>query len=112
MIEIRRGDTQYFKFKRKNDSGDTIMTVPQNIYFSVKLDYDSGYPIIQKTIDDMTMDVDGTYHFKILPKDTNKLKYGIYVYDLQVNDIDNYVKTIAIGNFKINEEVTFSKNEV
>lgn len=112
MIKIRRGDIQYFTFKRKNENGETITTIPKNIYFSVKESYNSRYPIIQKTLNDMTMDVDGTYHFRILPIDTNKLKYGNYVYDLEVYDEDNYVKTISIGEFRIIEEVTFNSNEV
>ena len=65
---------------------------------------------IEKTIDDMTFDEEGIYHFTIEPKDTDKLAYGKYVFDIEV--IDKNVKTtICRDEFKITEEVTFSENE-
>lgn len=67
--------------------------------------------IFQKTIEDMIFDEDGTYHFVINPEDTDEQSYRECKYDLQVEH-DGVKKTIAIGDFNINEEVTFAENEV
>ncbi len=109
-MEITRGDTKGLTFKRRNSDGSVITEKADKIYFTVKKNSVTGGITFQKTIDDMTFDSDGTYHFIINPSDTNSLSYGNYCYDLEVK-IDDYVKTIAKGDFIITEEVTHKENE-
>lgn len=59
----------------------------------------------------MTFDQDGTYHFTIEPTDTNNLKFGTYVYDIEVKQ-NGIVSTIAMGDFILLDEVTYAENEV
>lgn len=110
-MEIIRGDTGLYKFQRKDKAGEIILEKAEKIYFSVKENYKISKVLFQKTIDDMTFDEDGTYHFAIEASDTDNLDYGDYVYDLEV--INGTLKsTISRGIFRIKEEVTFVGNEV
>ena len=111
-MEIIRGDTQQYKFQRKDVDGNVITQQATKVYFTVKENYNVNKVLIQKTIEDMTFDSDGTYHFAITADDTNNLYYGNYVYDIEVKQGNDYTKTIAKGVFKITEEVTFESNEV
>lgn len=111
-MEIIRGDTYVFKFKRKDADGEVILNKARHLYFTVKKNYNSDEVIIQKTIDDMTFDDEtGYYTFRIEPSDTDGLKYGDYVYDIEVKQND-YTKTIIKGSFIIKSEVTFVGDEV
>lgn len=109
MLKVIRGDTNKFKFSRKDSNGEVIMQQASNLYFTVKKDVLTKDVLIQKTIDDMEFE-NGVYTFTIDGNDTDNLYYGSYVYDLEVVD-DNYKQTISIGDFVIAEEVTFTSNE-
>lgn len=115
-IKITRGDTGKFSFVRKDKNGNVILSQPQAIYFSVKTNGYAKQPLIQKTLEDMEFDSEtGKYIFYINPEDTNELSYGKYEYDIEVKDtIDSisYTKTISLGCFEINKEITFVSNEV
>ena len=111
-MEIRRGDTKSFRFQRKSN-GQPITEIAEKIYFTVKKSSSRQEVLFQKTIDDMDFDENYFYHFTIYPEDTNNLKYDDnYKYDIEVKIGDNYVKTIALGQFELKEEVTFARNEV
>ena len=116
MIEIVRGDTLKLSFTRLDSNGDAIKSTPSAIYFTVKDSTSSNTVLFQKTIEDMSMNSEtGKWTFYITPSDTNELYYGSYKYDIEVKDIldeQEYTKTIAIGDFKIKEEVTFVSDEV
>ena len=110
MMEIIRGDTCPFSFTRRDKDNNVITEPADKLYFTVKQSYKSEEVLIQKTIDDMSFE-EGTYRFSLQPEDTNELPYGNYVFDLEVITAE-YKQTIAIGNIKITEEVTFQKDEV
>lgn len=110
MIEIIRGDTCPFSFKRRDKNNDVITEPADKLYFTIKQSYQTDEVLIQKTIDDMSFD-DGTYRFVIEPEDTNDMEYGIYVFDIEVIT-DEYKQTIARGQIRISEEVTFQEDEV
>ena len=116
MIELVRGDTLKLSFIRKDSNGEVIKRVPSAIYFTVKEGSSSDNVIIQKTIEDMSMNNEtGKWTFYIDPSDTNDLYYGNYKYDIEVKDVldeQEYTKTIAMGDFKIKEEITFASDEV
>lgn len=109
-IELIRADTRGFKFQRKNADGSVIMTTPNSIYFTVKSSFDTPNILLQKEMDDMTMDENGFWHFKLLPEDTAKIPYGVYVCDIQITQDDN-VKTTT-GTFKLTGEATWTSTEV
>ena len=115
-ISIIRGDTAKFSFYRKDKDGHVILSQPEAIYFSVKNSPYESKTIIQKKLSDMEFDDEtGKYTFYINPEYTNNLVYGTFDYDIEVKDtIDElqYTKTIAIGKFEIQKEITFSSNEV
>lgn len=104
-IDFTRGDTYAFKFRRLNADGEPIKEKTQNIWFTVKEDYETDDIVIQKTLDDATFDLDGYYHFIISSKDTRDLRYGEFVYDIQVEN-SGIVQTIAKGRFILESEVT------
>ena len=109
MLKVIRGDTSKFKFSRKDSEGNTIMQQANAIYFTIKNDCFTKQVLIQKTIDDMTFE-NGVYTFTIDGTDTDNLNYGFYRYDLEVVE-EEYKQTISIGDFVIEEEVTFTSNE-
>ena len=112
-MRLTRGDTKYFKFARKDAEGNIITERAEKLYFTVKPDFDEDEVVIQKTIDDMTFDEDGWYHFVLEPDDTNYLEFSAYVYDIEVYiPSRDYVQTIAKGYFILDKEVTHKRNEV
>ena len=115
-IEIIRGDTEKFKFTRKDSDGKAIKREPDAIYFTVKNNAYENKTIFQKTLEDMDFDSEtGEFTFYVMPEDTDKLNYGNYEYDLEVKETIGgieYVKTISKGLFAIKEEITFATNEV
>ena len=112
-LSMTRGDTIPYHFQRKDNAGKPILTEAEKIYFTVK-DTDLQQPVVlQKTIEDMTFDETGTYHFTIYPEDTNNLTYGTYTYDVEVRiESDNYTRTISKGIFELTDESTWASNEV
>ena len=109
-MNIIRGDTAKFKFQRLDANGEPILIRAQRIYFTVKLKYTDAAFILQKTIDDMTFDNEGFYHFVIEPSDTDNLMFGDYVYDIEVIT-DEYKQTISLGKLALMKEVTHVGNE-
>jgi hypothetical protein len=110
-IQIIRGDTAKYKFQRIDSEG-VITTRPRHLYFTVKETANKKAVVFQKTIDDMTLDEDGTWHFTIEPEDTNGKQYGDYVFDIEVINMNAIKSTVAYGVFKIKPEVTWVENEV
>ena len=109
MIELTRGDTGRFKFRRKAKNGDVVRKKADEVTFTVKESYYSKNPVIQKKLSAGSITFDETdcyYRFKINEEDTKKLSYKSYVYDIEVRFEDN-VKTIKKGDFVIDEEVSF-----
>jgi hypothetical protein len=109
-IQIIRGDTAKYKFQRINSEG-VIKTEPRALYFTVKETANKERVVFQKTMEDMTIDEDGTWHFTIDPDDTNGKQYGDYVFDIEVIAMNMDKTTVAYGGFKIKPEVTWVQNE-
>jgi len=109
-MQITRGDTSAYKFQCKNSSGEVILDRADKVYFTVKKSYEDSAAVLQKTIDDMTFDQEGNYHFTIEASDTEMLDYGTYVYDIEITR-GSVVKTISQGNFKITYEATWANNK-
>lgn len=113
MLNIIRGDTKFYKFQRVNKANDEVITTkPDEMYFTVKFDYNVEDVLFQKALDNgIKFDEENKYYyFVIKPEDTNNLPYGKYVYDIEVTE-GSKITTIAIGEINLNEEVTFANNK-
>ena len=53
---------------------------------------------------------DGYYQFELSSKDTSKLAYGSYQYDIELK-IGDYVKTLILGTITLTDEITFQGDE-
>lgn len=108
-MQLTRGDTGKYKFQRLDNSGEPIVSEPDELHFTVKTSYDDENVVFQKSKADMTMDLDGTWHFVIEPEDTQTLPVRQYYYDIEVIQ-SGYVCTIAKGVLKLEPEATWSVN--
>lgn len=105
VFEIVRGDSADFKVNlwEYNEKGEIIGEyTPEEgdlIYFTVRKSTKDTDPILIQKI--------GQY-VELEPEDTHNLKYGKYVYDVQLTYASGYTDTIVLPTeFKILEEVTF-----
>lgn len=108
-MELIRGDTVKYKFRRKNNEGKVIAFKADEIYFTVK---ENGYTdkiLIKKRLED-TFDKDYYYHLTINPEDTDDLDYGTYRFDIEVIQ-DGAKTTVIIDKFIVSEEITFASDE-
>lgn len=107
VIEFKRGDTYALKFQRKDINDEVIRDKAEKVWFTVKQNYNTKKVAFQKTLEaGITFtNEDSYYHIIIESSDTRNLRFGNYVYDVQVMNGD-VVKTIAIGKLKLLKEVT------
>ena len=106
-----RGDSKACQFQRVNKpDGSVILTPPDTIFMTVKKNYDTQDYFFQKKKEDFVIDDNGIYHFEIKPEDTENLRYGKYVYDIQVTT-DGKVTTLVKGVFAVEKEATWASNE-
>ena len=100
-IELTRGDTAWLTVTIANDSGEAYTVQPGDVLtLSLKKKIDDEVPILQKTIT-------GADTFHIQPKDTAKLAFGKYKYDVQLTTAAGDVFTvIPPAIFNILQEVT------
>ena len=111
-ISINRGTYLGLKAQRKNMDGTPIMVKADAIYFIIKKRWTDKTALITKTIDDMTFDENGYYHFSIVPEDTENLPYGKYVWDFtSVHDDNSYRAKPAHGIFVVGNSAGWISNQ-
>lgn len=110
MLTFTRGDTFSIKFQRKDCNGDVITEAPNTMYFTLKTRPSIKTYVLQKTLEDMHSDADGTWHITLQPEDTEGLSVGNYYFDIEVTT-NSYVKTIAKDWIKLTEESTWKDNK-
>ena len=100
-VTMTRGDTFTATLTLKDASGNLYEPVSGDaIRFAAKQTYSDCVPKIIKVIpnEDLTLTLD--------PADTKKLKFGTYVYDIQITFADGRVDTVIDrGKLIITEEV-------
>lgn len=99
-ISLTRGDTLFLTVDLTDSDGDPY--VPQEgdtLRFAMKKKISSTELIMLKNIPISTLT------FEIEPEDTKELKYGSYVYDIELTDAHGHVTTVILGKFKITDEV-------
>lgn len=110
-FEFIRGDTQYIRFKLKDESGEPLqLELTDSLYFTVKKDANSTKKLLQKKYPTDITYQDGYYTFEITSADTSNLAYGDYQYDIEVK-MGDMVKTVGQGTITLTEEITFRGDE-
>lgn len=111
-IEFVRGDTQPLKFQVKDNNGNVLkMDSSDELIFTIKKNYNTKQKILQKKLSDGGIHYNGGYYFITLNhEDTASLKYGTYVYDVQLMS-DGIVATLVLGTITLTQEVTHIENE-
>ena len=111
-IEMIRGDTQPLKFQVKDNNGNILkMDLGDELIFTIKKNYNTKEKILQKKLSDGSIYYESGYYFITLShEDTANLKYGTYVYDIQLMSA-GIVETLVLGTITLTEEVTHIENE-
>ena len=98
-IELTRGDT----LKVKIDvliNGEAYTPRPEDsLRFAMKTTYNTSKLLVHK---DIPID---TCILHLEPQDTKKLRFGNYVYDIQITFANGDVNTFISGKFTLNPEV-------
>ena len=110
-ITMPRGDIHPVNFVVNNIGEPNQEIQLTEIYFTVKASFDEIRMLFQKRLStgEIQLMDNGSYQFVIMPEDTDRLKIGKYVFDIEV--IGNNIKQTFIGEFVITEEVTYACNE-
>lgn len=98
-ISLTRGDT--LKLKIEILVNNEVYTPEEEdiIRFAMKQSYSSSKVLIKKIIPNDTLIL------YIEPKDTKKLPFGTYVYDIEITFANGDVDTFIKGSFKLEEQV-------
>ena len=112
-MNFTRSVTYKFKFQRLDANKQVITVKADEVWFTVKEDFNTQTRKIQKKLSDGTITFDEsnyTYHVTIQSEDTANFAYNRdYVWDIQILQ-DYVIKTIAKGNLKVQPEVTFERS--
>ena len=100
-ITLTRGDTFMADISiNKQDDTPYIPVEGDSVRFAMKSSYEDAEPILTK---DIPID---SLKLILEPKDTKKLNFGQYVYDIQLTKASGEVDTfIAKAKLKLTEEV-------
>lgn len=84
-VSLIRGETKIWKFQRKDGSGNVITSMPDEIYCTIKANYDDNEVLLQKTYTggDITYASEWWY-VNLSATDTLSLMPGKYVIDVKV----------------------------
>ena len=111
-IEFVRGDTQPIKFQIV-DNENRVLKMEENeeIIFTMKKNYNTKSTMLQKKLSDKSIKYDNGYYYMVFEhEDTANLKYGAYVYDIQIMS-ESMVITAMLGTITLTQEVTHIENE-
>lgn len=113
IIEMPRGDIRPVPFTVSDESGGFTDIQFDEIYFTVKRTFRDKNYLIQKRLSDNGIEAlgEGQYQFTVMPKDTDHLQVGKYVFDIELV-CGNAIKQTFVGDFVLTNEVTFAANEV
>lgn len=116
-ICMPRGDTKHLKINVRDSQEELIDFDLDEVYLTVKKNFTDTEPKFQKSLTGGTITKDslGVYKTVIMPSDTDDMSYGRYVFDIEVIKGDRSApdfKTTKVGEFIIDNESTFARNEV
>ena len=98
-ISLVRGDTLKVQVEILINDEPYTPVFGDRIRFAMKQSYSSSRVLINKSIPIDTL----ILHLE--PKDTKKLAFGNYVYDIEITFSNGDVDTFIRGEFKLEEEV-------
>lgn len=100
-IAMIRGDSGIFKIDVTDVAGNVVALDDNDVLtFTLRRATRSPTIVLQKTITDGML----TIH----PEDTEKMEFGMYVYDVELKRINGFVDTIIPPHkFQLLEEVTY-----
>lgn len=105
-ISMIRGDSESITISLKDNNGDSLYFEDgDTLFLTVKDSINTDIITLQKIVNTFQ---DNQAIIEIKPEDTKNLKFKDYVYDIQLNKISGYVKTIIPpSKFTIEGEVTY-----
>ena len=111
-IIMPRGDIRPIRFKVLNTDGDRIDFKLDEILFTVKKYFtDKSYKFQKKLSDgSIYFGEDGYYHFVIEELDTKDLRYGDYIFDIEIfkyNSVSPNIKETTVGQLILTDEASF-----
>ena len=113
-FELIRGDTKSVGFEITDEEGKPLeLTEGDEIYFTLKNNYNTKDYVLQKKYTDFTLRYDietSEATITLEHDDTCDLAYGTYVYDVKVK-IADYWETVFLGEITLNEHSTWKNNE-
>lgn len=110
-IRMPRGDLRKIKFIITDKNGTPVDYDFDEIYFTCKKHFTDNYYIFQKSVGDGTITkTDGYYRMTINPSDTEYLKFGMYVFDVEVISEDS-IKQTQVGKLFLTHEATHVRDE-
>ena len=111
-IIMPRGDIRPVRFTVRSPDTQEVVSDLDEVYFTVKRNYTDRDFLFQKrlTNGDIEKLQDDSYQFSIMPGDTDGLKIGKYVFDIELVRGNDLKQTFA-GDFVLTNEVTFAENE-
>ena len=98
-IELTRGDTLKAKIDIMMDEEEYTPRPGDSLRFAMKTTYNTSKLLVHK---DIPID---TCILHLEPEDTKKLRFGEYVYDIQITFANGDVNTFISGKFKLKPEV-------
>lgn len=108
-----RGDIREITFSVKGNDGELYPLQFDDIYFTVKHDFYERNYIFQKRLSTGQIETDGegNYWFVIKPEDTNGIRFGKYVFDIELVLLSEDIKQTTTGELVLTYEATHSANE-
>lgn len=113
-ITMPRGDIRPVRFTVQDNFGEESDLEFEEIYFTVKRKFSDTDYLFQKRLGNGTIIADeaGGYSFVIESADTDNLRVGTYVFDIELVNESRGVKQTTVGELELTNEVTFAVNEV
>lgn len=100
-IFLTRGDDAELELKLTTPNGEPYeLQEGERAHFTMRKEpvhIGSKSPLVQKEFVENIVSIDSI--------DTKYLKYGVYLYDVQVENSESKVNTVALGKFVITPEV-------
>ncbi len=111
VISMPRGDIRPIRFTVRDENGIIDELELTEVYFTVKNKFKDETYLFQKRLSDGDIErLDhNDYQFQINPEDTDDLKFGNYVFDIEL--VGEGIKQTFIGTFTLTEEATYASNE-
>lgn len=106
-ITIYIGDDKDLNLSVKDSDGNAVDITNYDIFFTVKKDIgDSDNDAVIKVDQTVSSGSDGTVTITIPKSQTTDLTPMTYVYDIQWKDTSDKIKTLLVGDFNVEQQVT------